>query len=278
MSKTKHEKHDHKVHTEAGVAEASSWGKMKTKEYEPRCASSKVTRGHAGAGQGHRRQGLHRVRGRRLRRQGRHDKRITDGTSPRVFKHIALPAPDARVKSQMYIQRYMAHFPSAGEVVIFDRSWYNRAGVEPVLGYCTRRIPALPRDGAAGREGDGRRRDHPDQILPQRQPRRADPAARGPDRRSAQVLEAVATDLNLNTTGTTTWARDKCSPPQARVGAVARRQQRQQEARTAQHHQPPAQPDPLQAARSSGREDAQAAERRRVLRAGLVARQHPTAF
>ena len=64
-------------------------------------------------------------------------RRITERTSPRVFKHIALPAPDPRVKSQMYIQRYMAHFPSAGEVVIFDRSWYNRAGVEPVMGYCT---------------------------------------------------------------------------------------------------------------------------------------------
>ena len=64
-------------------------------------------------------------------------RRITERTSPRVFKHIALPAPDARVRSQMYVQRYIAHFPSAGEVVIFDRSWYNRAGVEPVLGYCT---------------------------------------------------------------------------------------------------------------------------------------------
>jgi polyphosphate kinase len=64
-------------------------------------------------------------------------RRITERTSPRVFKHIALPAPDARVRSQMYVQRYIGHFPSAGEVVIFDRSWYNRAGVEPVLGYCT---------------------------------------------------------------------------------------------------------------------------------------------
>jgi polyphosphate kinase len=64
-------------------------------------------------------------------------RRITERTSPRVFKHVALPAPDERVRSQMYIQRYIAHFPSAGEVVIFDRSWYNRAGVEPVLGYCT---------------------------------------------------------------------------------------------------------------------------------------------
>ncbi len=64
-------------------------------------------------------------------------RRITERTSPRVFKHIALPAPDARVRSQMYIQRYITHFPAAGEVVIFDRSWYNRAGVEPVMGYCT---------------------------------------------------------------------------------------------------------------------------------------------
>ena len=63
--------------------------------------------------------------------------RITERTSPRVFKHIALPTPTEREKSQMYIQRYMAHFPSAGEVAIFDRSWYNRAGVEPVMGYCT---------------------------------------------------------------------------------------------------------------------------------------------
>ena len=63
--------------------------------------------------------------------------RITERTSPRVFKHIALPTPTEREKSQMYIQRYMAHFPAAGEVAIFDRSWYNRAGVEPVMGYCT---------------------------------------------------------------------------------------------------------------------------------------------
>jgi len=56
--------------------------------------------------------------------------------SPRVFRVVALPAPSDREKSQMYIQRYMAHFPAAGEVVIFDRSWYNRAGVERVMGFC----------------------------------------------------------------------------------------------------------------------------------------------
>jgi polyphosphate kinase 2 len=64
-------------------------------------------------------------------------KRITERVSPRVFRVIALPAPTEREKSQMYIQRYLAHFPAAGEVVIFDRSWYNRAGVEPVMGFCT---------------------------------------------------------------------------------------------------------------------------------------------
>ncbi len=57
--------------------------------------------------------------------------------SPRVFRHIALPAPTDREKSQMYVQRYLRHFPAAGEVVIFDRSWYNRAGVERVMGFCT---------------------------------------------------------------------------------------------------------------------------------------------
>jgi polyphosphate kinase 2 len=64
-------------------------------------------------------------------------KRITERVSPRVFKVVALSAPTDRERSQMYIQRYLAHFPAAGEVVIFDRSWYNRAGVEPVMGFCT---------------------------------------------------------------------------------------------------------------------------------------------
>lgn len=62
---------------------------------------------------------------------------LTERVSPRVFRVVALPAPSDREKSQMYIQRYMAHFPAAGEVVIFDRSWYNRAGVEYVMGFCS---------------------------------------------------------------------------------------------------------------------------------------------
>ena len=64
-------------------------------------------------------------------------KAITERVSPRVFRVIALPAPTEREKSQMYIQRYLPHLPAAGEIVIFDRSWYNRAGVERVMGFCT---------------------------------------------------------------------------------------------------------------------------------------------
>jgi polyphosphate kinase 2 len=69
-------------------------------------------------------------------------KRITERVSPRVFKVVALSAPTEREKSQMYIQRYLQHFPARGEVVIFDRSWYNRAGVEPVMGFCTPKVSA----------------------------------------------------------------------------------------------------------------------------------------
>ncbi len=77
-------------------------------------------------------------------------KAIAERVSPRVFRVIALPAPTDREKSQMYAQRYLVHLPAAGEVVIFDRSWYNRAGVERVMGYCTdeeaqRFLEATPR-------------------------------------------------------------------------------------------------------------------------------------
>jgi polyphosphate kinase 2 len=81
-------------------------------------------------------------------------KRITERVSPRVFRVVALPAPSDREKTQLYAQRYMAHFPAAGEIIIFDRSWYNRAGVERVMGFCTdkqyerflRVAPAFERD------------------------------------------------------------------------------------------------------------------------------------
>jgi polyphosphate kinase len=65
-------------------------------------------------------------------------KAITERVSPRVFRVVALPAPSDREKTQLYMQRFVAHFPAAGEIVIFDRSWYNRAGVEYVMGFCTK--------------------------------------------------------------------------------------------------------------------------------------------
>ena len=64
---------------------------------------------------------------------------LTERVSPRIFRVVALPAPSDREKTQMYMQRYTAHFPAGGEIVIFDRSWYNRAGVEFVMGFCTKR-------------------------------------------------------------------------------------------------------------------------------------------
>jgi polyphosphate kinase 2 len=64
-------------------------------------------------------------------------KALTERVSPRVFRVVALPAPTEREKTQMYLQRYLPHLPAAGEVVIFDRSWYNRAGVERVMGFCS---------------------------------------------------------------------------------------------------------------------------------------------
>jgi len=66
-------------------------------------------------------------------------KALTERVSPRVFRLVALPAPSDREKTQMFFQRYMAHFPAAGEIVIFDRSWYNRAGVEWVMGFCSKK-------------------------------------------------------------------------------------------------------------------------------------------
>src|SRR5262249_59902996 len=81
-------------------------------------------------------------------------KALTERVSPRVFRVVALPTPTEREKSQMYVQRYIGHFPAAGEVVIFDRSWYNRAGVERVMGFCTpdetTRFPGLARQFEKG--------------------------------------------------------------------------------------------------------------------------------
>jgi len=140
MSKSDAKKPNDRKHQHNGDAgpEPSPSGKMKRKEYE---RHMRVLQGELVAMQQWVKTAGARVlvvfEGVDSAGKGGTIRRITERTSPRIFKHIALPAPDARVSSQMYIQRYVSQFPSAGEVVIFDRSWYNRAGVELVMGYCT---------------------------------------------------------------------------------------------------------------------------------------------
>ncbi len=110
-------------------------------------------------------------------------KALTDRVSPRVFRVIALPSPTDREKSQMYIQRYLPHLPAGGEVVIFDRSWYNRAwsraGHGLLFGGASEEIP---RHGSPGREGHCRLRDNPAEVLARGQRIRPDRAAAEPHR------------------------------------------------------------------------------------------------
>ena len=118
-------------------------------------------------------------------------KAITERVSPRVFRLVALPAPSDREKSQMYMQRYMAHFPAAGEIVIFDRSWYNRAGVERVMGFCTEgSVRTLSRavSGVRGTHGQ-ERRNHPDQVLARSRQQGTGAPVQGAHDRSAAAVE-----------------------------------------------------------------------------------------
>ena len=260
-------------------AEAASAGKMKTKEYE---REMRLLQAELVAMQEWVKSSGARVcivfEGVDSAGKGGTIRRITERTSPRVFKHVALPAPDARVKSQMYIQRYMAHFPSAGEVVIFDRSWYNRAGVEPVMGYCTAEqtkrflemVPlvekAMVDDGIilikyflnVGLDEQTRRLES--RIDDPRKYWKLSPTDLKSYRRRYRLPEGPRRHDRRHQHG---------------VGSVAHRGQRRQEARPAQHHLPPAQPDPLRAACTPGREDAEAAGPRRVRRAEIVEGQHP---
>src|ERR1700723_526875 len=112
--------------------------KIKRKQYETELRSLQAELGRLQEWEKHK--GLRVIvvfEGRDAAGKGGTIKAITERVSPRVFRIAALPAPSDREKSQMYMQRYVQHFPTAGEVVIFDRSWYNRAGVEYVMGFCT---------------------------------------------------------------------------------------------------------------------------------------------
>ena len=201
--KDKHKQHDAEVQASPAAAGQEAGAgpppKMKRKEYE---REMRVLHGELVAMQEWVKASGAKIcivfEGRDTAGKGGTIKRITERVSPRVFRVVALPAPTEREKSQMYVQRYLPHFPAAGEVVIFDRSWYNRAGVERVMGFCTpeeteRFLELVP----GCREGHDRFRDPAAEVLARGQRRRADPAAGEPHQRPAEDLEAVGHGLEV---------------------------------------------------------------------------------
>jgi polyphosphate kinase 2 len=137
MGETKHDR-EQDTPGQEGAPQTDRSGKMKNKEYEHEL---RPLHGELVAMQQWVKDSGAKIcvvfEGRDTAGKGGTIKAITERVSPRVFRVVALPAPTEREKSQMYVQRYITHFPAAGEVVIFDRSWYNRAGVERVMGFCT---------------------------------------------------------------------------------------------------------------------------------------------
>ena len=205
-------------------------------------------------------------------------KRITERVSPRVFRVVALPAPTEREKSQMYIQRYLPHFPAAGEVVIFDRSWYNRAGVEPVMGFCTpqeseRFLQLTPGVEKAMADDGIVLLKYWLEVSPGEQTRRL--KSRINDPRKIWKLS----DMDLKSYRR--WydysrARDAMFAATDTAWApwyIARTDR--QKTRPAQHHHPPAQPDPLQTPHPPRRHPAQTPARPRLRTAGPAPALHP---
>ena len=275
----KHKKHQDSAPADAQVQASGPPPKMKNKEYEQHM---RVLQGELVAMQEWVKASGAKIcivfEGLDSAGKGGTIRRITERTSPRVFKHIALPAPTEREKSQMYVQRYMAHFPSAGEVAIFDRSWYNRAGVEPVMGYCTQEQTDKFLEHAPTVEKA--MVDNGIILLKywlNVSVARADPAAGQPDRRPAQGVEAVPDGPEVIQPPLPVLpgaGRDARSHGHV-LGAVVRGGQRRQEARPAEHHLAPAQPDPVRAAAAVADEDAQEADPPRVRRARHAAAPHP---
>ena len=205
-------------------------------------------------------------------------RRITERVSPRVFRVVALPAPTERQKSQMYVQRYIEHFPAAGEVVIFDRSWYNRAGVERVMGFCTpeqseRFLEQVPAVEKAMVDSGIILLKYWLEVGPEEQT----PSPRESDRRPAQGLEAVGHGPEVLQPLVRLLACPRRHVPGHghRLGSLVRRRQQRQETRPAQRHHPSARPDPLRAARTAGGRAPEAPERRRLRRAEPSAPAYP---
>jgi polyphosphate kinase 2 len=140
MAKDKKRKKKDKTGNNLSVQVAPKKKKMKRVDFEKELEKLQVELCHLQAWV--KKQGLRVVvifEGRDAAGKGGVIRRITERVSPRVFRVVALPAPTEREKTQLYLQRYIAHLPAAGEVVIFDRSWYNRAGIEHIMGFCTQK-------------------------------------------------------------------------------------------------------------------------------------------
>ena len=194
-------------------------------------------------------------------------KAITDRVSPRVFRVVALQAPTEREKSQMYVQRYLPHLPAAGEVVIFDRSWYNRAGVERVLGLLRRGgRETLSAHRAGGREGDRRFRRDPAQVLARSKPGRADAAPRGAHEGRPQALEALAhgSQVVQPLVRLLACARRDVHRHRQRPRALVRGAQQRQAEGAPQHHLAPAGAHSLQGNETREDQAAEAAEARQL--------------
>ena len=166
-------------------------------------------------------------------------KRIAERTSPRVFRVVALPAPTERQKSQIYMQRYVEQLPAGGEIVIFDRSWYNRAGVEHVMGFCTKeQYTKFLKNCPSVRNVAGQRRHHPAEVLAGSQREGAAPAVPGAHQRPVEALEAepdgpgVASPLVRLFAG----ARRHAGGDRHSASAVVHRSFRRQEAGAAELH------------------------------------------
>ena len=175
-------------------------------------------------------------------------KAITERVSPRVFRVVALPAPTDREKSQMYIQRYLAHFPSAGEVIIFDRSWYNRAGVERVMGFCTpeetrRFLDLAPGVEKAMVDSGILLLKYWLEVSPDEQTRRLQ--SRIDDPRKIWKLSDMDLHFLPALVRVLGGPRRHARGNRYRMGAVVGRPLGRQEAGTAEHHLPPARPHPV---------------------------------
>ena len=182
-------------------------------------------------------------------------KAITERVSPRVFRVVALPTPTEREKSQMYVQRYIPHLPAAGEIVIFDRSWYNRAGVERVMGFCSeeqakRFLEMTPGVEQAMVDSGILLLKYWLEVGEAEQTRRLQ--SRIDDPRKIWKLS----DMDLKSYSR--WydyapgPRRHVRRHRQRVGAVVRRAHRRQAARTTEPDHPPPQPGSIRTARTQG--------------------------